>query len=412
MSFTRKILQALLAGIFFMIIWLPASTMLLNFLQNPEFYKNKTSSPKPPIRWDKTENKWLPTRDMVFDFAPKSGPREKRHFESMPPIPFNYEDIKNFPKRFASFYDDHFGFRQQAIQLHSWFKLKTLRASPNPNVVLGDQGWLFYNENDVIDDYRGMMVFSPLEMDQWRISLEKKRDWLKGQGIVYLFVIAPEKSTIYPEFIPKRFNKVGPSRMGQLVDYLKKNSDMDILDLREPLLTAKKNSRVYLRTDTHWNNLGAFVAYKSILDKLNRLDPGLDLSPFPLPTFKVSYRENFSGDLADLMGIQNFIHEEYVDIHPISRPCGRWIKFGNQLNRDGVIPLATKCLEGKGKLVMFRDSFANGFIPFISEHFQRSVYILNEIRDMNYLKKTVEIENPDIVIEEVVERWLSKVPSL
>lgn len=54
------------------------------------------------------------------------------------------------------------------------------------------------------------------------------------------------------------------------------------------------------------------------------------------------------------------------------------------------------------KLVMFRDSFANHLIAYMSENFSRSVYISPPRIDYTILEQ----EKPDIVIFEIVERHL------
>jgi alginate O-acetyltransferase complex protein AlgJ len=351
---------------------------------------------------------FLPVSNVFFDFIPKFDLKENRNFAPMPQFFFNSAVIKKFPHKFESFYNDHFGFRELAVRYYRWLKFKLLWISPHLDVILGNDGWLFYRGERIIEDYRGLKVYSTEELEAWKISLEKKRELLKKQGVIYLVVIAPEKSTIYPEFIPERFNKVGSSLRVQLVDYLRKHSDLDILDLRESLIGAKKKFPVYLRTDTHWNNMGAFIAYQAILTKLNHLSSGVNSNDIDLSRFKISYRTNFAGDLAYVIGAQEFSYEEYIDLSANFPLCSKKIEVDSQLVRDGIIPLAWVCPERELRLVMFRDSFATMLIPFISEHFQRSVYILNEIRDQDFLKKTIEIENPDIVIEEVAERRIGK----
>jgi alginate O-acetyltransferase complex protein AlgJ len=352
---------------------------------------------------------FLPVSNMVFDFIPKFDLKENRNLAHLPPLSLDKTVIKKFPKSFESYFNDHFGFRELAIHYYQWLKFKYLRISPHSSVILGNENWLFYTGDQIIEDYRGLKVYSPKELEAWKTSLEKKRDWLEQQGVTYLVVIAPEKSTIYPEFVPKRFNRVGRSAKSQLVDYLKRFSDIDILDLQEPLLEGKKKFRVYLRTDTHWNIMGAFIVYQALLKKLNQLSPQYNINPFNLSKFKISYRNNFKGDLSSIVGTQGSIyetHEEYIDFAANFPRCSKYdMSTPNpHLVRNGITPLTLECPERDLKLVMFRDSFATSLIPFISEHFQRSIYILNSIKNLNFLKKTVVAENPDIVIEEVAER--------
>jgi len=64
--------------------------------------------------------------------------------------------------------------------------------------------------------------------------------------------------------------------------------------------------------------------------------------------------------------------------------------------------------NGLPKLVMFRDSFADGLIPYLSENFSRSVYVWKPKVDL----QVIEQEKPDIVIFEVAERYLGSLLSI
>ena len=55
---------------------------------------------------------------------------------------------------------------------------------------------------------------------------------------------------------------------------------------------------------------------------------------------------------------------------------------------------------------MFRDSFGNALIPYLSENFSRILYVWN--RDVD--PRVVAIEQPDVVIQEVVGRFLGRAP--
>ena len=58
------------------------------------------------------------------------------------------------------------------------------------------------------------------------------------------------------------------------------------------------------------------------------------------------------------------------------------------------------------RAVVFRDSFSNALIPYLSEHFERILYVWD--RDVD--TQVVDIEQPDVVIQEIVGRFLSRRP--
>jgi hypothetical protein len=55
---------------------------------------------------------------------------------------------------------------------------------------------------------------------------------------------------------------------------------------------------------------------------------------------------------------------------------------------------------------MIHDSFTAALRPFLSEHFRRIVYLQQHTFDCG----VIEREHPDVVLHEIVERYLGLVP--
>ena len=45
------------------------------------------------------------------------------------------------------------------------------------------------------------------------------------------------------------------------------------MDVRPALIAAKSSGILYYRTDTHWNDWGAFIAYQQIIAQVQKLLP-------------------------------------------------------------------------------------------------------------------------------------------
>src|SRR2546428_11582566 len=143
----------------------------------------------------------LPLVGLIFhlDTAPIWENRELAPFPALSRKP---GDIVRFPKRFADYFKDHFGFRGGLIRGQAVVRVKWLRTAGAPSVILGKDGWLFYSGQDMGDYYCGTRPFSEDEMAQWLRVLEGRRDWLRQRGIVFYFIVVPEKQTMYPEYMP------------------------------------------------------------------------------------------------------------------------------------------------------------------------------------------------------------------
>ncbi|HSQ35258.1 MAG TPA: hypothetical protein VLQ89_04620, partial [Candidatus Binatia bacterium] len=218
----------------------------------------------------------LPLIDQVFKFIRPYELVEKRKLAEKPV--FSIRRPFSFGKKYEAWYNDHFTFRTRLVYLNNLLTYRMFHTAATAKVVIGKEGWLFlgninpyFNE---VDYYRNLKPFTIRELRHWQIILEQRRDWLRRRGIHYLFVIAPNKSTIYPEFMPTAIKKINPrSRQDQLLAHLRRYSTVKIVDLRPALLAAKKVRPAYYRTDTHWNDWGGYVAYREVITSLRRHFP-------------------------------------------------------------------------------------------------------------------------------------------
>jgi hypothetical protein len=72
--------------------------------------------------------------------------------------------------------------------------------------------------------------------------------------------------------------------------------------------------------------------------------------------------------------------------------------------RQGSDPVVSRNNRCQGKAVIFRDSFGNAWKPFLGYHFSEVVYLWQHEWDTDFLER----EKPDVVIDEVVERFFNE----
>lgn len=342
---------------------------------------------------------------------------EKRTPAAMPELRFDKEAIEAFPSRFEEYYNDHFGFRDSLIHWHNYIKTKWLAKSPVPKVMIGRDDWLFYKHapDKIMEDLHGENPFTHSELKAFRLNLENKRDWLAGQDIHYLFVAAPNKHSIYPEYIPAaRLKKKGVTRLDQLVGYLNEHSDIQILDLRDVLRKAKIHNRLYFPTDTHWNDLGAFVAYKSIMGRISQWFPQEKVLDYEC--FDESVKHSTDGELAIMLGLPDSFPGDRL-LLKLRSPCSKKQDLDLALESVNVREkFLMRCEKASLCAVVFRDSFFTRIVPFLSEHFGRISYIWGYYDQAIYnhaiMKELIRQDRPDIVIEEQGERLLAYPASL
>ncbi len=351
---------------------------------------------------------YLPFADIVLDIDRTPAPMEKRRYAEKPDFDWRWETFLCFPRQYEAYFNDHFGYRNWLIRNYNNFQVQWLGTVPSPDVIKGKSDWLFYSGDRTLEFCRATNPFTPEELDKWQGVIESRSEWLAQRGARYLVVIVPIKHTIYREYLPGWLVQVGEkTRLDQLIEHMRANSDAEILDLRPALFKAKERVRVYHRTDTHWNEEGAFAAYREIMRKLSEWFPGV--SAMPESGFKHDCVEGRGGDLAVMLSQQKSLKEERLYVRPKNKLRARKVEPG-EFHAKGpwtqeTKPVVTECPGASiGRAVVFRDSLMNKLIPFLSEHFGRVVYLWHQ----EFGPEAIEREKPDVVIHEFGERVLMR----
>jgi alginate O-acetyltransferase complex protein AlgJ len=333
---------------------------------------------------------------------------ENRDLATFPKISRSWSSIARFGDGLSLWFEDHFGFRSTLVRWYGESRLFLLHVSPASTVVKGRNGWLFYGDDKSIEDYANSEPISAEGIANWRAAVTRASGWLQGRGIAYVFTIAPDKYVIYPEEMPASLARISAmSRTDQVYQALR-DADVNALDLRPALLDAKARERIYQRTDTHWNDRGALVAYQQIVNAVRARVPATP-PPWACADFEPVARDVEALDLAGMIGLKRVLREEDLALVP-KRP-----RLARVVEPAGAEPTAE---EGRlvteipasrlPRAVIFRDSFASRLVPFLSEHFSRAVYLWQNDFDANVVME----EKPDVVIQEIVGRHLySFIPS-
>jgi alginate O-acetyltransferase complex protein AlgJ len=348
----------------------------------------------------------LPALANVAGFDGGQTTTENRLLSAFPHLDGTWDAASRWPRRLKRWFGDHFGLRATLVRWHSELSYFGLGVSPAAGVVCGRDGWLFYRGDAAMEDYARETLLQPGELDAWRESIASSQRWLQKRGIAFLFVVAPDKHVIYPEELPSTIRPARDRyRMDQLFDALRA-TDVAAVDLRPQLLAAKRDQRVYEKTDSHWNDRGAFVAYQRIVEAIRRQGPAVPAA-WTGDDFDTVTMDEPGMDLARLMGLEDVVREQRIRLVPkraraarvIDPPDGPLPGIGGRV----VTEIAGSTLP---RVVVFRDSFATALIPFLSEHFSRAVYLWHYDIDPDVIEK----EHPAVVIQEIVGRHLRHPP--
>jgi alginate O-acetyltransferase complex protein AlgJ len=340
---------------------------------------------------------FLPLVGACLDWDPVQS-SENRAMAKFPGMPRSFQQFKMFSDLFMGFYRDHFGFRNTLIRGLALGRYHGgLAIDVNTNIIIGKNGWLFFPSSlhDGFLAERNLDPFTETELDQWQQLLEKRNKFFTDHGIPFLVVIPPDKQNVYPELMPEHFAPLGPmTRLDQLIDRLRKtHSRVRVIDLRPALLAAKKYHQLYFKTDTHWNDYGAYAAYPVILDAIQSVVPGSRLVPQPLSEF-IPKSTRKAGDLARYMDLYYEYDEDWLEL--VRRDHFPSIDSTNSVvETTGTDPHAPV-------LVMFHDSFTNYLAKFLGPNFSRAYWVWS-----NTMNGSIALQaKPDVVVDEFLERML------
>ena len=74
---------------------------------------------------------------------------EKRALVTFPH--FSVSELSSYPNKFEEYYRDNHIFREIFIQANNFIKYKIFKISGSPKVLIGKEGWLFYNGDEARD---------------------------------------------------------------------------------------------------------------------------------------------------------------------------------------------------------------------------------------------------------------------
>ncbi len=328
---------------------------------------------------------------------------ENRTMAVFPTLEATPASLRAFPGRVAGWFEDHFGFRSTLVRWYGVTRYFWLGVSPSAAVVKGRDGWLFYADDSGMADYGRAEVLREDQVDDWRIAVGRSHAWLRAKGIGFAFTIAPDKHVLYPEELPGTIHPVGTRyRMDQVLEALRSDG-IPVVDVRPALLEAKTRERIYEKTDTHWNERGAYAAYRVLVEAIRNQVPAVP-PPWPREDFEPLSQRIDAMDLAGMIGLRDVLHEDRLCLYPRRPRLAKTIEPAGEEPSSNVGRLVTE-IPGSSlpRAVVFRDSFTARLAPYLSEHFSRVVYLWQD----NFETKVIEEERPAVVIEEIVGRHLA-----
>lgn len=285
--------------------------------------------------------------------------------------------------------------------------LNLIKLVETDHITKGFSGWLFLTggANSVASIYNNPK--STPWINGWKSLLEKRNNILSSKGIQYIHVVAPEKLSIYPQYLNNDVNffKKGPANVlneviGQRSYYINPTAY---------LIAQSKNRLVYHKTDSHWNFNGAYATYQLIMCKLG-LEQNLEIL-----NKKRAYIEipmDLGGKLTPVLKEKVFFNAPPNHVQRVW--ANELVRYKEENKLDNNVGLHvgssvrfknSKAHQTK-KIVIFGDSFSeyrpHYLTGILSETFSEVLFVWGINIDFDLVFE----EQPDVVISECAERFM------
>lgn len=276
---------------------------------------------------------------------------------------------EKYRDKYEEYINDNFIFRNHWINLKSISEY-TLGKLENNNIIYGRENYMF-EKNISYDKERFKNNID---------SINKFIDIYKGKVTT---MIVPNSHTIYQEYVPWGIELLNQENLiNEVYSANSKDRNIDLVSL----FKENKEEYIYYKTDHHWTSYGAYLAYKTYIESLGE-------KPIDLNTLKKNEVTGFYGtyfskaklfnaesdiltyyDIDNItMNIQGEIFESLYDYDKL-KTRDKYSVFirGN----NGLSIIENKNIKEGQKLLIFKDSFANSMIPFLSQNF-REIHVVD-----------------------------------
>lgn len=268
-------------------------------------------------------------------------------------------------------------------------------------VLQGREGWLFLqgDRNDALGQHSGRISFDDRQLADLRGLMSRRRETAAAHGATWLTAVVPDKEMVYAEFLPPEVALVDRRPIHDYLD-VAADAGAPAIYMLEEMRQAAAAGDVYMRTDTHWNYRGAFVAYLAICRELQALGIDLDLVQEEWVEWS---EEPKQGDLGSKLYPQ--VVEGSNLIASIFPSFGHLV-YDNQVRNHGRVLIHEQEDRSRPTCLVFGESFGPNLLFFLKESFRRVVFVHTSM----LIPELIELERPDVVLSLPIERFLIQVP--
>lgn len=289
----------------------------------------------------------------------------------------------------ADWFADHFYLRQELISVNNALTARIFGTSGTEEVIQGRDGWLYYHST--LADFTGSAPLTQAEIGAMTSNLALMEEYVRGEGRQFLFLIAPNKNSVYPGHMPNFGARAEQTPGRALLEALRERG-VSAVDFFDCLGSAEET--LYFAHDSHWNSRGAALAADAVNACFGRESR----------YFEGDFSETapHDGDLYAMM------YPAFTD--PERGPVyGGTLDFSYTTNATQPDSIVLQTESGaSGSLLAYRDSFGNLLYPYLADSYGTAKFSRSTTYDLTQPGECVMIE----LVERNLRYLLHYVPAM
>ena len=310
---------------------------------------------------------------------------ENRKLSQMPILSLKSYIDTSFSSDYEKYINDQFFLRDNWIDLKSRIEY-LLGKRENNDIIFGKENYLFkkfttFNDEMLKNNLNSIITFTN--------NYNKEVD----------FFIIPNSYAVYDELTPRYLPLVDQlSLINSINSYLslKSNDHINTINVAEELL-KNKDDYIYYKTDHHWTSYGAYLAYLTYMDYLGLEIVDINnLEKITINNFLVTYynRSKYFKADSDFITYYNILGlhieidgKEQLSLMDLDKFKGSDKYSAFLWGNNGLTKVINENIseERKGSsILIFKDSYANSFIQFLSYNYE-----IIDIIDLRYFKESI-----------------------
>lgn len=228
----------------------------------------------------------------------------------------------------------------------------------SPQVIQGTGNWLYLAQD------MSAKCAAAQSLDSTIAALQQLRQVIEASGRKFMFVVAPDKSTMEPSHLPDSYADKACAAAESPVFWQRITAEAGALDLRSALVDRQKtlNHPIYYQQDTHWTDEGSLVMTKALAE---HLQPGISRTWFSVLTTTGSA----NADLPPLMGESAKRPAYLYSLAPVGWGNRTQRTKDPTLNTPQHVTSTPETGTYPGSVTMLGDSFTEGSAIYLSAVF-------------------------------------------